>query len=48
MIRAIIAKCNNAYEPDSFGNYREHSIVQIKHHWFWKVNKYFKLANSKY
>jgi hypothetical protein len=30
-------KCNNAGNFDTFGNYREAKVVQIKHHWFWKV-----------
>ncbi|CAF0703814.1 unnamed protein product [Brachionus calyciflorus] len=34
-------KCNNADHPDTFGHYRESKIVQIKHHWFWKLNYIF-------
>jgi alpha-1,6-mannosyl-glycoprotein beta-1,2-N-acetylglucosaminyltransferase len=29
--------CSNAAYSDSFGKYREASVVQIKHHWIWKV-----------
>lgn len=25
-------------EPDTYGNYRESHIVNIKHHWWWKLN----------
>jgi alpha-1,6-mannosyl-glycoprotein beta-1,2-N-acetylglucosaminyltransferase len=34
---ALKMRCNNAASPDSYGNYREYNIVQIKHHWFWKL-----------
>jgi alpha-1,6-mannosyl-glycoprotein beta-1,2-N-acetylglucosaminyltransferase len=34
---ALRTRCNNADNPDSYGNYREFNIVQIKHHWFWKL-----------
>ncbi len=36
--RALASRCNNAPYPDKYGHYREVSIVQIKHHWWWKVN----------
>ena len=35
------AKCNNAEHPDMYGHYREVKFVQIKHHWFWKLNMVF-------
>ena len=38
--RALDKRCNNAAHPDRYGHYREVSIVQIKHHWWWKVNAY--------
>lgn len=25
-------------QPDTYGNYRESKVVNIKHHWFWKLN----------
>lgn len=34
---ALRMRCINAANPDSYGNYREANIVQIKHHWFWKL-----------
>jgi len=46
--QAIKANCQNAYHYDSYGHYREHNIVQIKHHWFWKLGFVFeKLAVVK-
>ena len=39
---ALRMHCNNAANPDSYGNYREFSIVQIKHHWFWKLSFVFE------
>ncbi|XP_009858387.2 alpha-1,6-mannosyl-glycoprotein 2-beta-N-acetylglucosaminyltransferase-like [Ciona intestinalis] len=39
--QALERKCNNAEYPDMFGNYREVNFVQIKHHWFWKLNMAF-------
>ena len=39
-------KCNNAAHPDSFGNYREAKVVQIKHHWFWKLGYTFEQLNE--
>lgn len=44
--QAIRAKCNNAYHADSFGHYREHKIVQIKHHWLWKISYVFEKLNA--
>ncbi|CAF3205728.1 unnamed protein product [Rotaria sp. Silwood2] len=34
--KALASRCNNAPNPDRYGHYREVSIVQIKHHWWWK------------
>lgn len=31
-------KCLNYPWPDTFGNYREAKISNIKHHWWWKLN----------
>ncbi len=45
-VQAIKARCNNAYHADSFGHYREHNIVQIKHHWFWKMSYVFEKLNA--
>ncbi|CAF1174208.1 unnamed protein product [Adineta ricciae] len=36
--KALAVRCNNAPHPDRYGHYREVSIVQIKHHWWWKLN----------
>ncbi|CAF1366404.1 unnamed protein product [Adineta steineri] len=36
--KALIKRCKNAPYPDRYGHYREVSIVQIKHHWWWKLN----------
>lgn len=33
--------CNNAECPDMYGHYREVKFVQLKHHWFWKLNMVF-------
>lgn len=35
---ALKIKCLNAEHPDSFGHYREASITQTKHHWWWKLH----------
>lgn len=45
MHRAIKRKCNNAYYPDRYGNYRTAKITQIKHHWWWKANRVFDKLN---
>ncbi|CAF3058072.1 unnamed protein product [Rotaria socialis] len=39
--RALSSRCKNAPYPDKYGHYREVSIVQIKHHWWWKLNYVF-------
>ncbi|RWS21501.1 alpha-1:6-mannosyl-glycoprotein 2-beta-N-acetylglucosaminyltransferase-like isoform X2 [Leptotrombidium deliense] len=39
---AMRMKCNNAEFPDKFGHYRESRFVQIRHHWFWKINFIFE------
>lgn len=39
--QALTRRCNNAAYPDRYGHYREVSIVQIKHHWWWKLNFVF-------
>ena len=48
---ALRLRCNNAANPDSYGNYREFNIVQIKHHWFWKLaflfENYSFIKNNK-
>lgn len=38
---ALSLKCLNAQHPDSYGHYREATITQAKHHWFWKMNHVF-------
>ncbi|XP_041951699.1 alpha-1,6-mannosyl-glycoprotein 2-beta-N-acetylglucosaminyltransferase [Alosa sapidissima] len=35
---AIKSECLNAEHPDSYGHYREASITQTKHHWWWKLH----------
>lgn len=40
--QAIKVGCNNAYHSDSFGHYREAKVVQIKHHWLWKLGYVFE------
>nr|XP_057930468.1 alpha-1,6-mannosyl-glycoprotein 2-beta-N-acetylglucosaminyltransferase [Doryrhamphus excisus] len=30
--------CLNAEYPDSYGHYREASVTQTKHHWWWKLH----------
>ena len=37
--RALASGCKNAPYPDRYGHYREVSVVQIKHHWWWKVSE---------
>ncbi|UJR33200.1 hypothetical protein I4U23_020655 [Adineta vaga] len=39
--KALASRCKNAPYPDKYGHYREVSIVQIKHHWWWKLNYVF-------
>ena len=36
------SNCTNADYPDMYGHYREHDVVQIKHHWFWKISYVFE------
>lgn len=38
---AIRLKCNNAFFPDHHGHYREAKFTQMKHHWWWKLNRIF-------
>ena len=40
--KAIESGCNNALHPDKYGHYREDRYVQLKHHWFWKLQYTFK------
>ncbi|XP_014000080.1 alpha-1,6-mannosyl-glycoprotein 2-beta-N-acetylglucosaminyltransferase [Salmo salar] len=35
---ALKTGCLNAEHPDSYGHYREASITQTKHHWWWKLH----------
>lgn len=35
-------RCNNADHPDLYGHYREAKYTQIKHHWWWKINRVFE------
>ncbi|KAI7799499.1 alpha-1,6-mannosyl-glycoprotein 2-beta-N-acetylglucosaminyltransferase [Triplophysa rosa] len=39
---ALRAGCSNAEHPDSYGHYREASITQTKHHWWWKLHFVFE------
>lgn len=39
---AIKKRCLNAEHPDSYGHYREASITQTKHHWWWKLHFVFE------
>ncbi|XP_017542682.1 alpha-1,6-mannosyl-glycoprotein 2-beta-N-acetylglucosaminyltransferase [Pygocentrus nattereri] len=34
--------CINAEYPDTYGHYREASITQTKHHWWWKLHFVFE------
>ena len=46
---ALRMRCVNAANPDTYGHYREFKIVQIKHHWFWKLSFVFdSYAFTKY
>lgn len=38
---AIRSRCNNALFPDKFGHYREAKFTQMKHHFWWKLNRIF-------
>jgi alpha-1,6-mannosyl-glycoprotein beta-1,2-N-acetylglucosaminyltransferase len=42
---AIRLKCNNAFFPDGFGHYREAKYTQMKHHYWWKLNRIFDELN---
>ncbi|KAG5675235.1 hypothetical protein PVAND_005156 [Polypedilum vanderplanki] len=44
-IDAIVKKCNNFDHPDSYGHYREAKFTQMKHHWWWKLNRIFDELN---
>ncbi|XP_069984298.1 protein starmaker isoform X7 [Penaeus vannamei] len=33
--------CLNKAWPDKYGHYREPQFTQIKHHWWWKINRVF-------
>ncbi|CAF0703818.1 unnamed protein product [Brachionus calyciflorus] len=44
--KALEIKCNNAAYSDKYGNYRESHVVQIKHHWFWKLSFIFEKLNE--
>ncbi|XP_068609854.1 alpha-1,6-mannosyl-glycoprotein 2-beta-N-acetylglucosaminyltransferase [Brachionichthys hirsutus] len=35
---ALKTGCLNAEHPDSYGHYREASVTQTKHHWWWKLH----------
>jgi hypothetical protein len=39
--RAIEMNCTNAMFPDLYGNYRNATATQVKHHWWWKINTVF-------
>lgn len=38
---ALERKCLNALYPDMYGHYREAAFTQMKHHWWWKLNRIF-------
>lgn len=40
-LQAITQNCQNALYPDLYGHYREASFTQMKHHWWWKLNRIF-------
>lgn len=49
MIEAEAKRCNNWKYPDSYGHYREAKYTQMKHHWWWKLNRIFdELEATKY
>jgi alpha-1,6-mannosyl-glycoprotein beta-1,2-N-acetylglucosaminyltransferase len=39
--QAVDVKCQNANFPDLYGHYREAEYTQMKHHWWWKLNRIF-------
>lgn len=42
-------KCLNYEHPDIYGHYREAKFTQMKHHWWWKLNRIFdQLDATKY
>ncbi|XP_037100244.1 alpha-1,6-mannosyl-glycoprotein 2-beta-N-acetylglucosaminyltransferase [Syngnathus acus] len=43
---AIKTGCLNAKHPDSYGRYREASITQTKHHWWWKLHFVWERVNA--
>ncbi|KAM9778705.1 alpha-1,6-mannosyl-glycoprotein 2-beta-N-acetylglucosaminyltransferase-like [Syngnathus typhle] len=43
---AIKTGCINAKHPDSYGHYREASITQTKHHWWWKLHYVWERVNA--
>lgn len=38
---AIKSGCLNAFNDDTYGHYREAKFTQMKHHWWWKLNRIF-------
>lgn len=48
-IKAKEEQCNNWKYPDTYGHYRESKYTQMKHHWWWKLNRIFdELEATKY
>ncbi|XP_030628694.1 alpha-1,6-mannosyl-glycoprotein 2-beta-N-acetylglucosaminyltransferase [Chanos chanos] len=43
---ALKTGCLNAEHPDSYGHYREASITQTKHHWWWKLHFVFERVRA--
>lgn len=42
-------KCQNYESPDMYGHYREAKFTQMKHHWWWKLNRiYDQLEATKH
>ncbi|KAL7043389.1 hypothetical protein ACKWTF_001487 [Chironomus riparius] len=39
--KAIETDCFNSQYPDTYGHYRESKYTQMKHHWWWKLNRIF-------
>lgn len=40
-IEARELQCNNQFHPDMYGHFREARFTQMKHHWWWKLNRIF-------
>uniref|UniRef100_A0A1B6MJU3 Alpha-1,6-mannosyl-glycoprotein 2-beta-N-acetylglucosaminyltransferase n=1 Tax=Graphocephala atropunctata TaxID=36148 RepID=A0A1B6MJU3_9HEMI len=38
-------ECEGAQTPDQYGHYRQGEVTQLKHHWWWKINRVFDQLN---